>query len=102
MGDKERLRGLIRQLMATPEERSYAIRELYKSGPYAIPDLVDALAKASDAADRLPVYQALDRMGTEALAPMIAALESDNTRLKLDLLGILERRHFRYSRQIVP
>jgi CheY-like chemotaxis protein len=102
LGDPARIRALIDQLKATPEERAYALRELYKSGSYAIPILVDRLIKATDPADRLTVLQALERMGPSATAPLVAALDSDNAVAKVEILDILHRKHARYSKQIVP
>ncbi len=102
LGDPARIRNLIELLKATPEERAYALRELYKSGAYAIPILVDRLIKATDAGDRLVVLQALERMGPSATAPLVAALDSDNAVAKVDILDILYRKHARYSKQIVP
>jgi hypothetical protein len=44
--DPDRLRELISQLKETPEEKTYALRELYKSGAYAMPELIESLGKA--------------------------------------------------------
>jgi hypothetical protein len=100
--DPERIRGLIRQLQASPEERTWARRELYKTGAPAMPYLIEALRKARGAGDRLAVRQAIEEMGPGAVAPLVAALDADDVQLKLDILDILQRRYVRYSRQIVP
>jgi hypothetical protein len=102
LGDPARIRALIAQLRATPEERAFALRELYKSGSYAIPILVDSLIKSTDAEDRLVLLRALERMGPAATAPLVAALDCENTQAKLDILDILRNRHSRHARQIVP
>ena len=101
--DPERIRGFIEQLKKTDEEKSYAIRELYRSGSYAVPILIAELGKAEDAGDRLALLDALSAMDPgDSLAPMIAALDSGNARLKLDLLEIMRKKHGRFASQIVP
>ncbi len=102
LGDPARIRSLILQLQATPEERDYALRELFKSGSYAVPIMVDSLIKATDAADRLALLQALERMGPAATAPLVAALDCDSEQSKLDILKILRDKHSRYRKQILP
>jgi hypothetical protein len=102
LGDPARIRSLIDKLQATPEERAYALRELYKTGSAAIPILVDRLIKATEPADRLAVLQALERMGASATAPLVAALDMDDPTTKVEILDILHRRHGRFSKQIVP
>jgi hypothetical protein len=101
LNDPKRIGGLIRQLKESPEDRAYAIRELYRTGTPAMPYLIDALSKARSADDRWAILQALQRMGPEAIAPLIAALDSDDVRLKLDVLDLL-RRHVRSAAQITP
>src|SRR5262249_16308024 len=102
LADPARIRELIAQLRATPEEQTYALRELHKIGAGAIPSLVEAHLRAKEAADRLAVRKALLRMGPETIPPLLAALDSDSVFLKLDILDVLRERHVRYAREIVP
>ena len=102
LGDPVRIRRFIAMLKETPEERAYAFRELYKSGTAALPIMIDSLLKATDAEDRVPLLQAIERMGPTSTAPLVAVLDCDNTRVKVEILDILRRRHARDSRQIVP
>ncbi|MFO0877201.1 MAG: hypothetical protein U0840_07475 [Gemmataceae bacterium] len=102
MANDERIRELIGQLQGTPEEKVYAIQELYKIGDLAVPHFIDTYLRARDATDRNAVLQAMYKMGPETLAPLLAALDTDNPLLKVDLLDILRTRHARASREIVP
>jgi hypothetical protein len=102
LGDPERIRQDIARLVRTPEERTYAVGELRKAGAQAMPALIDVLIKPRTPALRLEVLKVLEQMGPVAIPAMIAALDSDNPRLKLDLLDILHRRYARYAREIVP
>jgi hypothetical protein len=99
--DPERIRENIKTLTATPEERAYATRELYKSGPYVVPYFLDALRDA-EPRERLVLLQALGRMGPQTVDPLLAALDSRDTQLKLDILDILRRNHARDAERIVP
>jgi hypothetical protein len=96
------LRDEIARLRGTPEQRAYALGELRHAGALAMPVLIEALMKSRTAEERLPVIQALEGMGPVAVAPMIAALDSDDFRAKLDLLDILRRRYLPFRQQIVP
>jgi CheY-like chemotaxis protein len=100
--DPVRIKQLIRQLSATREERIYAVRELYKSGAAAVPYLLQALRSAESAADRMKVLDALERMGPEAIPPMLATLDGDDDRVKIDVLNILKKRHVKSAAQIIP
>jgi hypothetical protein len=102
LGDPVRIRALIEQLKATPEEKAHAMGELYKSGSAAVPVMIDSLIKATDAGNRLAILQALERMGPASTALLIAALDCGNTQTKVDILEILHKRHSRYGKQIVP
>jgi CheY-like chemotaxis protein len=100
--DPVRIKGFITALNATPEERDYAIKELYTSGAAAIPYLIDAIRGAGDAGERLSYLNALRRMGPESVPPMLAALSIPEEQLQLELLDILRKNRSRQSREIVP
>lgn len=97
-GDPKRIAALIGELSASPEENAYALKELYKSGALAVPALIDSL-RAANGADRLPLLDALRRMSSDAVPPMVAALDSDDALLKTELLDVLRER---LARQAVP
>jgi hypothetical protein len=100
--DADRIRANIKNLSATPEERDYAMKELYKSGAAAIPYLIDTLRTADDPGNRLEYIRALKRMGRTSVPPLLAALDSADTNLKLDVLDILRSKHAAQADAIVP
>lgn len=101
--DPARIKGFIDQLKKTEEERTFAHRELYRSGSAAVPLLLAELAKAEDAGEHLLLREALEKLDPgDSLAPMLAALDGDNARLKSEVLAILRKKHGRFAEQIVP
>ncbi len=102
LADDARIRELITQLNGTPEEKSYALAELYKIGATVVPHVLDFLARSKEANDRHTYKQALLKMGPATLAPLLAALDSNNVLLKLDILDVLRQRHFARSAEILP
>lgn len=99
---EDRLRQLIHQLDETPEERIFAIRELYKSGAQAIPLMLQMFQQAKDPAKRQAISQALYKMGPSSVAPLVAALDSDDPQLKMEVLNVLHRSHVKQASQITP
>jgi CheY-like chemotaxis protein len=97
-GDPERIKTFIKNLNATPEERSYALRELYKSGAAVVPYLIDEL-KAADPGERVRLLDALRQLGPDTVEPLIAVLDSDDPRLQIDVLRLFIKR---YAPQVVP
>lgn len=102
LGDDARIRELIGQLSGTPEERTYATAELYKIGGAAVPHLLDYLSRAKGASERDTLKQTLLKMGPATLPPLLAALDTNDTLLKLDILEVLRQRHASRSRDITP
>lgn len=90
-GNPDRIRAYIKNLSASPEERAYALKELYKSGSAAVPFLIDAI-RASGPDQRVRLLDALRRMGPDAIEPMIAALDSKDWQLQVDILRIFQAR----------
>src|SRR5262249_45371076 len=82
----------IRNLSASEEERDYAVKELYRSGPLAVPFLVDAYRAASTPDERAPIVYALARLGKESLPPILAALDSDDSALQVEFIQLAETR----------
>ena len=82
--DPELIAKYIRNLKATPEERDFAVRELYRSGALAAPYLIAELHDAPDE-DRVAILYALARLSNEVIPPLVAALDSKDRRLVSDL-----------------
>jgi CheY-like chemotaxis protein len=95
--DPVRIQAYIKNLTATPEENAYALKELAKSGAFAVPYLIDALSQAN-AEERVRYLAALERLGPDTIEPMVAALDSNIPRLQVDLIRIFRKR---YSRRVV-
>jgi hypothetical protein len=92
VGDPGRIAKFIKNLSATPEERTYAITELRRSGPLAVPQLVEALQASEGAPEHAKILSVFPELGKNIVPPLLAALDIDNTGLKLELLEILRQR----------
>lgn len=97
-GDPVRIQGFIANLNASPEESAYALRELNRSGAVVVPYLIDALRKAN-LDQRVRLLEALGRLGPNTIEPMIAALDSNDAELQVDLIRIFMRRN---ASEVVP
>jgi CheY-like chemotaxis protein len=91
LNDPARIKRYVQNLLAGPEEYAYAIKELYRPGASAVPYLLEELRNATGS-DRLTLLKALRQLGPDTLAPLAAALDSNDVQLKLDLLGIFKAR----------
>jgi CheY-like chemotaxis protein len=90
-GDPKRIAAMINLLSASPEEAAYALKELYKSGALAVPQIIDGL-RSPDAPDRAVLLDALRRLGSDVVPAIVAALDSEDAQLKFDLIDVLWRR----------
>jgi hypothetical protein len=95
--DPARIQAYIKNLTASPEENAYALKELAKSGAYTVPYLIDELQHA-DPDERVRYLDALERLGSDVIEPMAAALDSNIPNLQIDLIRIFRKR---YSRRVV-
>ena len=93
-----RIKKYIGLLFESVEEQQYALKELFQSGAAVVPQMIDAL-KASEPDKRLVILAALRRLGPEVLPPLMAALDSDDAALKIDLIDLFL---VRASRQVAP
>jgi hypothetical protein len=91
LNDPARIKRYVQNLTAGPEEYAYAIKELYRSGAGAVPFLLEELRNATGA-DRFTLLKALRKLGPDTLAPLAAALDSNDAQLKVDLLGVFKDR----------
>jgi CheY-like chemotaxis protein len=92
LGDPVRLRRLVKNLLATPEERSYAIGELHRAGALAVPYLIEALQHATNTTEHASILTAMLSLGPEIVPPLLAALDVDDPVLRIELIDLLERR----------
>jgi CheY-like chemotaxis protein len=92
LSDPKRLAALIKNLNATPEERSYAIAQLSRAGAAAMPALLDALLGAADSGERSAILSALAKLDRAIVPPLLAALDVDEPNVRSELIGVLSER----------
>jgi hypothetical protein len=91
-GDPKRIKQLIGNLRATPEEREYAITELRRAGAAAVPPMIEALAAAADTGERGTIGDALVQLPRDAGPPLWAALDAKDHLFLIQLIDVIERR----------
>lgn len=92
LSDPVRIGKFVKNLTATPEEQQYALKELYRSGSLVAPYLIKEL-KAARGDDRLPLLDALRRLNQDLVPPMLAALDSNDSQLQVDLINVMLQRN---------
>jgi CheY-like chemotaxis protein len=90
--DPERLRRLVKSLLATPEERSYAIGELRRSGSFAVPYLIDALKNSPTLSEHASILSAMLDLPADIVPPVLAALDVEDAIVRIELIDLLEQR----------
>src|SRR5262249_50942540 len=88
----ERIARFVKNLSASPAEKAYALVELQKAGPVAVPYLIDALVANGSSEARAPILLALLDMGPDSTPALAAAVAMDNAEVQLQLLDVLRRR----------
>lgn len=91
LGDPQRIAKYVKNLTASPEERSYAIKELQRSGAAAVPHLIAALI-AANPEERITILSALSRLHKSSLPPLYAALDVDDPVIRAGLVNIFRQR----------
>jgi len=89
--DPQRIAKFVEQLQGNPEERAFALKELYRSGASTIPLLLADLGKQNNI-EKSYVLDALKRLGSEVEAPIIASLEGVPISVQVDLIDVLVAR----------
>jgi hypothetical protein len=97
--DPERIRRFIKNLPASSEERAYAINELKKSGPAAVPHLIDALRASESALEHATILSAMLELESSIVPPVLAALDAGDANLRVELITLL---HERGEKALVP
>jgi CheY-like chemotaxis protein len=93
LSDPDRIRKYIKNLNASPEEYAYAVKQLDRSGAAAVPYLIESL-QATPGEDRIPLLNALNDIlahNKNIVPPLLAALDSDDPLLQVDLVNILRK-----------
>jgi hypothetical protein len=86
LADPQRIARFIRNLGGTPEERSYAVRELQRSGAQAVPHLITALRQEQDPNQRAIILGVFPQLGADAVPPLLAAMDMPDPVTKVQLL----------------
>ncbi len=79
----------IKRLTGTERGWLTAVKRLHNAGEYAIPFMLDALADGSRKEEWPHIIRALPQIGRDAIRPLAAALQADNTALKAEIIKAL-------------
>jgi CheY-like chemotaxis protein len=91
IGDENTVNRYVRNLSAEPEKRDFAIIQLRRLGADAAPYLIDGLVRGNEQ-ERNNILYALRHMDRGIVPPLLAALDMDDPRIKVELVNILEQR----------
>jgi CheY-like chemotaxis protein len=92
LADRERIVKYVQALTADPEEAAFALKQLYPYRALAVPPLIDELRAARTDEDRLALRNALRKLPPDVIPPLVAALDSDDANLILDVLTVFVQR----------
>ncbi|MCU0916849.1 MAG: HEAT repeat domain-containing protein [Planctomycetes bacterium] len=83
----------VRRLSSTPRGKMTAIRRLKDAGEYAVPFLLDTMTQAiqdpSTETKLSDMIEALPQIGRPAVRPLAAALQTENARLRAEIIRAL-------------
>jgi HEAT repeat protein len=86
----ERILAFIAALTKSNAEQDEAVARLREAGPYAVPFLVQALEQpVLSPANRSRIVHSMGRLDTSTVPPLIATLDSPNSRLVADAAAVL-------------
>jgi CheY-like chemotaxis protein len=94
LGDPQRIARYIQNLGASPEERSYAITELQRSGALAMPQIIATLRQETDPYRLTLILNVLPALPADTVQPLLVALVDipESSVLKIQLLRSLGAR----------
>ncbi len=92
LGNQQRINRLIVSLRGSDEERAFGTRELQRTGARAIPALVIALRGDTDPGHRAAILNTLPLLPEDTVAPLLAALDLNDGRLRYQILESLGMR----------
>jgi hypothetical protein len=99
LADRDRIVKLVRALNAEPEEATFAFKELYPYRGAVVPVLIDEMKPLPAGDERRKLKRALTRFAPDVVPPLVAALDSNDTDLIIDVIGVLMDRR---AREVVP
>lgn len=92
LADPVRINKFIMRLAATEGERSYALRELQRSGPLTIPHFIKTMQTYKDREEFVPIVSALPYLYRDSLPPLLAALDVPDPVIQSAIIDALTRR----------
>jgi CheY-like chemotaxis protein len=98
LGDPKRIARFIANLNGDREEQAFARAELYRSKELAIPQLVEEL-RTSKGEEHDAILALLPDLAPQTVPPLIAALDIPDDNLRVELIGVLQKRG---AREAVP
>lgn len=93
--DPKRIDGLIADLSGSPREREVAVVSLKNTGPMVVPRILTHLGRSAQAQQRDLLLYTLTRLGSQAVPPLLGALETPDPNLQsaaIEALGWLGAR----------
>jgi len=90
LGDEKKILYWVTRLKGLPEERNFALPQLFQFGSRACPVLERELRSAGT--DKIFILWALARLGKEIVLPMAAALDNPDPLVQLDLIAMFRQR----------
>ncbi len=99
LNEPARIQRYVKKLSASPEEHAYAIKELRRNGPNAVPYLINEMREMRTSAEHVPVLQAMIRLNKDVLPALVAALDMPDAALRAELLEVLRERR---DPEVVP
>lgn len=88
--DPERIARFINALSKSHHEQDYAVERLREAGPYAVPALIQALERPGlGVEERSLMVHNMGRLDRSAAPPLIASLDSESSKLIVDVSEVL-------------
>jgi HEAT repeat protein len=79
----------VRRLSSTARARLEAVKRLKNAGEYAIPFMIDAMTDPARRQEVPNIIWALPQIGRDAIRPLVAALQSDDDALRVEIVKAL-------------
>ncbi len=81
----------VKRLSSTARGQLAALKQLQDAGEYAIPYMLDAMADQGRKEELANIIWALPQIGRDAIRPLAAALQTENTAVKAEIIKALGR-----------
>lgn len=92
LSNPERIRRFANSLAGQPEEATFALKEIRRSGKSAVPVLVQMLAEAPSAELRAGIVNALPELDSVVVPPLLAFVPKADPQSQADVMTALVRR----------